>query len=93
MKLITVEASFSADKIEAAIDAFNDQSQHVTSMQGCESYGLYRAGNSVAIVQKWQDMQSFETYRQSDIFAGLGATLKPLMSQPPVTTVASIDNT
>lgn len=93
MKLITVEATFASDKVEAAISAFNAQTEAVRAMEGCESYALYSTGDTVAIVQRWQDMTRFDAYRQSDVFAGLGAALKPLMSTPPVTTIASVDST
>ncbi|MGX9355577.1 putative quinol monooxygenase [Roseobacteraceae bacterium S113] len=93
MKLITVEATFAADKIEAAISEFDAQIEAVRAMDGCDSYALYRSGDTVAIVQRWQDMARFDAYRKSDEFAGLGAALKPLMSAPPVTTIARVDNT
>lgn len=92
MKLITVEATFVTDKVDAAIAAFDAQTDAVRAMEGCDSYAFYRSGDTVAIVQRWQDMARFDAYRQSDVFAGLGATLKPLMSAPPVTTIASVDN-
>lgn len=91
MKLITVEADFGAENIDAAIAAFEDQTSKVRAMDGCNHYMLYRNGSSVAILQHWQSMEQFDAYRQSNTFAGLGAALKPLMTTPPVTTIASVD--
>ena len=93
MKLITVEATFASDKVEDAIAAIDSQTETVRAMDGCENYAFYRRRDTVAIVQRWHDMARFDTYRQSDVFAGLGVALKPLMSAPPVTTIASVDNT
>ena len=84
MKMVTVEARFAPENVDAAVAAFDAQSVAVNAMDGCESYAVYRRGDSRAIVQRWQDMQRFDAYRQSAAFAALGATLKPLMSAPPV---------
>lgn len=92
MKLITVEARFTSANIDEAIAAFETQTKAVRAMDGCESYSLYRSGEAIAIVQKWQNTECFDAYRKSDVFAGLGAALKPLMSVPPVTTIASVDS-
>ena len=91
MKLITVEATFGADNLDAAMDAISAQADSVRAMSGCHGYGLYTSNGAVAIVQKWDNLGNFDAYRQSDAFASLGAALKPLMSKPPVTTVASVD--
>lgn len=91
MKLVIVEASFAADKIDGAIATFKDQSDAVKMMDGCESYRIYSDKQDVVIVQKWHGMEAFEAYRKSDTFAALGAALKPLMQTPPVTSIASID--
>ena len=91
MKLITVEAQFERGKTDAALAAVQEQSQVVTAIDGCEGYALYRAGDRLAIVQKWRSAECFDAYLRSGAFAALGRTLTPLMSAPPVTTIASVD--
>ncbi|MEM9342271.1 MAG: antibiotic biosynthesis monooxygenase [Pseudomonadota bacterium] len=92
MKLIAVEATFGSDAVQSAVDAIEAQAESVRDMSGCEGYAHYRSDDTIAIVQKWQSMAAFDAYRQSEVFAGLGAALMPLMAGPPVTTVASVDS-
>lgn len=93
MKLITVEATFSADTRDTAIAAFEASAETVRAMAGCDAYAIYRSNDtiSIVIVQKWASMDQFNAYRGSDTFAKIGQTLKPLMTAPPVTTVATVD--
>lgn len=91
MKLIAVEAEFPSDRIEEAVELFENQADTVRAMDGCEHYTLYRADSTVAIVQRWRTMEAFDAYRASDAFATLGQGLKPMMTKPPVTTIAEID--
>ena len=92
MKLVTVEATFTADTVNQAIRAFNDQAETVRGMEGCDHYALYKNGASLGIIQRWETTAHFEAYRQSDAFRVLGSALKPLMTAPPVTTIAFVDN-
>ncbi len=94
MKLITVEAKIASDSIRKSIDVFNSQASTVRGMNGCESYAIYEApgdDDSILIVQKWTSMDAFDIYRDSDVFAAMGQGLKPMMTAPPVTTIAEID--
>ena len=91
MKLIAVEAEFPSERIEDAVGLFESQANAVRAMDGCEHYALYRAGSTVAIVQRWQTMSAFDAYRASDTFATLGQGLKPMMTKPPTTTIGEID--
>ena len=88
MKLITVEAAFPPDQTRKAVDAVAAQADSVRTMEGCTHYAVYRSDNAIAIVQKWTSMEAFDQYRGSAVFAGLIGTLKPLMTAPPVTTIA-----
>lgn len=93
MKLITVEADFSSSDLAAAISLFAAQADEVRKMAGCAHYALYRkpSGDGVAILQRWKTMDAFDAYRASDVFAKLGAGLRPLMTALPVTVVAEVD--
>ncbi len=93
MKLITVEAAFATADLDAAVDLFSSQADEVRTMNGCKHYALYRkpSGDGLAILQHWATMDAFDAYRASDVFAKLGAGLRPLMSAPPVTVVAEVD--
>ena len=93
MKLITVEAGFAAADLDAAITLFCAQADAVRAMAGCAHYALFRrpTDDGVAIIQHWDTMEHFDAYRRSDTFAQLGAGLRPLMSAPPVTTIAQVD--
>jgi len=92
MKLVTVEATFTADTVDQAIRSFNDLAEKVRGMEGCDHYVLYKNGASVGIIQRWETIAHFDAYRQSDAFRALGSVLKPFMTVPPVTTAASVDN-
>lgn len=91
MKLVTVEATFPADQSNAALAAISARAEATRAMDGCTGYEVYQNGPGIAIVQKWTGMAAFEAYRGSAIFAGLIGALKPLMTAPPVTTIASVD--
>ena len=94
MKLVTVEAAFPAADLDRAVALFEEQAGAVRAMDGCEGYALYRAAGesgTVGIIQRWRSTQALDAYRASPTFATLGQGLKPLMSAPPVTTVAEID--
>lgn len=94
MKLVTVEAGLAPDCVAKSIAIFNNQARAVRAMHGCQDYAIYEAPNgenAILIMQKWASMKDFDAYRQSDLFASMGAGLGPLMAGPPVTTVAEID--
>ena len=94
MKLVTVEAKIAPDGVGTSIDIFNSQALAVRAMDGCENYAIYKAPNgenAILIAQTWASMEAFDAYRQSDVFASMGAALGPLMAAPPVTTIAEID--
>ena len=93
MKLVTVEAVFPAADVDRAAALFRAQADTVRAMNGCEGYALYRAEGApgtVGIIQRWTSMAAFDAYRSSPTFAELGRGLGPLMSAPPVTTVADV---
>ncbi|MCX7558601.1 antibiotic biosynthesis monooxygenase [Sulfitobacter sp. F26204] len=94
MKLITVEASFSASDLDAAMVLFEAQADQVRAMSACKHYALYRkpSGDGIAILQHWETAAAFDAYRASDTFATLGQGLRPLMSAAPVTIVAEVDS-
>ena len=93
MKLITVEAVIAASDLDTAVDLFTAHADQVRNMTGCRHYALYRkpTGDGLVILQQWDTMAAFDAYRASDVFAGLGAGLRPLMTAPPVTVVAEVD--
>lgn len=93
MKLITVEAEFAASDLGAATRIISDQADAVRAMPGCTHYAFYRKSgdDGIAIIQRWDGMETFDAYRASDTFAALGRGLRPLMTKPPVTIVAEVD--
>jgi quinol monooxygenase YgiN len=93
MKLITVEVEFAATELDAALELISEQAETVRAMPGCTHYALYskRSVDGAAIIQHWENMEAFDAYRASDVFAILGAGLRPLMAKPPVTTIAEVD--
>lgn len=94
MKLITVEATIAASNLDVAMELFSDQAGTVQKMNGCKHYALYRnpSNDGIAIVQQWDTMEAFDAYRASKTFALIGKELRPLMTAPPVTMVAEVDN-
>ncbi|MGR3503277.1 putative quinol monooxygenase [Pseudaestuariivita sp.] len=93
MKLITVEAEFASADLDAAVALFFDQIDAVRAMPGCAHYAVYRrpSEDGLAVLQHWETMENFDAYRSSETFATLGAGLRPLMTKPPVTTIAEVD--
>ncbi|GHB40193.1 hypothetical protein GCM10007094_31870 [Pseudovibrio japonicus] len=92
MKLVTIEAKFSEGNALQAREIFERQSLSVRQMKGCLTYKFYNGGaGSIGIIQKWETQDAFEAYRRSDTFAVLGKELKPLMTEPPITTIAEIN--
>lgn len=93
MKLINVEASFAKTDLEQAVRIFAMQAHEVMQMDGCLKYEIFRKPTAagVAIIQHWASGEAFEAYRASAPFAELGASLKPMMTTPPVTTIAEVD--
>lgn len=94
MKLITVEALFATSNAAKSIALFEDHAPSVRDMPGSRSYDLYADPNDagkIVIVQRWDSMSQFDSYRKSDVFAELGMGLKPMMTAPPVTTICNVD--
>ncbi|ABD54212.1 putative quinol monooxygenase [Jannaschia sp. CCS1] len=93
MKLITVEADFATADLDAAVALFSKQANAVRAMAGCAHYALFRrpSEDGVAILQHWETLDQFDSYRASETFATLGAGLRPLMTKPPMTIVAEVD--
>lgn len=93
MKLITVETCVAPADLVRAAGLVDQQADAVRAMKGCLHYALFHnpAGDGLAIVQRWDRSDHFEAYRSSEAFAALGAALRPLMTKPPVTTVAEVD--
>ncbi len=91
MTLVVVEATFGPDTLATAAAAIEAQAETVRAMEGCARYTVYTqdAGAGLSIVQKWQNQASFDSYRNSATFGALIGKLKPLMTAPPVTTVAT----
>lgn len=90
MILVTVEAHFALEDFGQAITEVESIIEVVRIMNGCEGYSFFHNGNTIAIVQKWQNMACFDAYRKSNIFGELITALKPFMNTPPVTTIANV---
>lgn len=93
MKLISVEAAFAPADLDRAVTLFEAHASDARAIEGCHHYVLFKNIDSdgVAILQQWDTMVQFDAYRTSEAFAKLGAGLKPLMTAPPVTTIAEVD--
>ncbi len=91
MKLITVEAKLAAEHLDQATNAILAQADTVRSMAGCAHYALTTGNGMLTIVQRWQSEADFDAYRESTSFKGLIGQLAPLFSEPPVTTVGTVD--
>lgn len=93
MKLINVEATFDKENLGNVVSLFSEQAIVVRKMQGSRHYEIYWnvEGNRIAIVQHWDTVEDFDTYRKSAVFTELGKLLRPLMTSAPVTTIAQID--
>ena len=92
MQLVTVEAGFAATDLPQALTLLGSCAQEARIMDGCDHYAVFQSpgADGVAIVQRWASMAAFDAYRASPTFAELGKTLGPLMTAPPVTTIAEV---
>ncbi|MGR3511712.1 MAG: putative quinol monooxygenase [Paracoccaceae bacterium] len=91
MKLVTVEVALAPAAIEAVLASIEAQAEAVRARPGCVHYALYRNDAGIALVQTWSSMEAFDLYRASPAFAALVETIKPAMTKPPVTTIATAD--
>ncbi|WP_342077948.1 antibiotic biosynthesis monooxygenase [Yoonia sp. SS1-5] len=93
MKSVTVEATCAPADLEQAIALVAAQMPAIRAMPGCDHYTLYRDPTEpiLAMIQRWDSLAAFDDYRASEAFMVLGQGLRPLMTAPPVTTIAEID--
>ncbi|KZL05429.1 putative monooxygenase [Pseudovibrio axinellae] len=93
MKLISIEAKFHLNDVARAQKIFETQALDVRRLDGCESYDLYSSNNgAIVILQHWKSQEAFDVYRGSEFFTLLGKHLKPMMIEPPKTTIAEVDH-
>lgn len=91
MKIVVVESVFDPENLAVPMAQLLNEATAVRSMKGCAGYDLYSGmddGRKIVIIQRWTTMDAFEKYRQSDSFARLGRGLRPMMVEPPLTTVS-----
>lgn len=92
MKLITVEAPVVDGQMTQALQVLRTKEAMIRKMTGCAGFSAYQNDAQLAIIQTWDSQASFDAYCASEVFAGLGEALKPLMRGAPVTRIAEIDN-
>ncbi len=95
MKIVNVEVQIAEKQLSVALTALAKESDAIRAMQGCLAYQtLADTQNSLTlmIVQRWQSAEDFGAYRNSPEFANLIQSLKPILTAPPVTFVATQDS-
>lgn len=86
MLVALVDFTVQAHQREAALETLLQSVDAVSAMPGCITYRPYTAPadpTMVCAVHEWETASDFAAYIGSDVFAGLGAKLRPMMTAPP----------
>lgn len=78
-----VKLTFKPDKVDAFIENFNQNKQHIRNFEGLEHLELLNDKNNPNIYftySIWQSEQHLENYRNSALFKSVWAATKPLFS-------------
>ncbi len=73
--------TFREDQTELFERIYQEKQPHISSFEGCFGVELLRCktpANVFFTYSLWKDEQSLECYRQSDLFKGTWALVKPL---------------
>ena len=81
-----VKMRFQEDKIEAFLENFEENKNHIRNFEGNRFLELYRDKNDPRIFftySYWENESDLENYRKSELFGGVWKFTKALFSDKP----------
>jgi heme-degrading monooxygenase HmoA len=81
-----VKLGFQKDKIDEFLANFEENKEKIRGFKGCKFLELYRDKDNTHrffTYSYWEDEQSLENYRNSDLFKGVWAKTKVLFNEKP----------
>ncbi|MFV8224296.1 putative quinol monooxygenase [Christiangramia aquimixticola] len=81
-----VKMGFQEDKIEEFLANFEENKEKIRNFEGCKFLELYRDKDNTTrffTYSYWEDENSLENYRNSDLFKGVWAKTKVLFNEKP----------
>ena len=81
-----VKLIFAADKVSDFLKTFDERKKMIASFEGCSSVELLRDLNNPNIFftySKWNNAQSLDNYRNSELFNTVWNTVKPWFAGKP----------
>ena len=90
MIITHIFCQFSETQQNKAVQSLQLVRDKTLTTENCLSYQIYDTPDqrgSVFIRQSWSDLQAFDAYRASDLFASMISEVKPMMSAAPKTEV------
>lgn len=81
-----VKMTFSPENVDAFLENFNSNKNHIRNFEGVKHLELLRDKNNPNIFftySYWKSEEDLERYRSSDLFKSVWTTTKPLFSEEP----------
>lgn len=82
----TVKMTFDPEKIENFIDIFNSSKSKIRNFPGCKSLQLIQSQENLNIILTssiWEDEDSLNNYRKSELFGNTWTATKKLFIEKP----------
>lgn len=87
MLIRIVRMTFHEEKVEEFLQLFKETSGKIREFKGCRHLALwkdYNANNVYITYSKWENADSLEAYRDSDLFQNIWSRTKILFKEKPV---------
>jgi len=81
-----VKLSLQEDKIEEFLSNFNNQKLSIRNFPGCQFLELYndkQSKNVFFTYSYWDNEDTLDNYRNSELFQGIWAVTKPMFNAKP----------
>ena len=81
-----VKLTFTPDRLDDFLKAFEERKEMIAAFEGCSSVDLLRDINNPNIFftySKWNNEQSLENYRNSELFNTVWSTVKKWFAGKP----------
>lgn len=78
-----VKLTFKEDKVSDFLDLFEIVKTQIRGQKGCHHLELLRAGNVFFTVSIWDDVETLNKYRKSELFRATWPATKSLFAAPP----------
>lgn len=81
-----VRMTFASEHVETFLEQFDETAPQIRAFPGCHHLELWRdidADGVFTTYSHWEDEESLDTYRQSELFRSTWAEVKPLFAARP----------